>query len=298
MRVAVVGAAGFLGGEVVRSLSAAGHEVRGLVRRSEQRDAVLRRGGIPVLGDVVTGRGLEEALAGCEQVVHLAQTDSPDIEARRQVRVDGARQLVRTAAAAGVRRIVVGSGYWVYRSNPGEIVEGSPLEPRSISQVNFEAEMVVRDAAAPGELEAVVVRPGMVYGPGSWFAQMVSELIAGTYRFVADGANFLSPVHLADTGLGFRTLVERGRDGETYLLVDDSPVPTREFAESVAVLVGALPPRGIEPAEAVATWGADLAALESASRRASNAKLRRLGWSPKFPTFRDGVPGVLQALVG
>ncbi|MCI4340141.1 MAG: NAD-dependent epimerase/dehydratase family protein, partial [Thermoplasmata archaeon] len=296
MRVLVAGAAGFLGREVVRSLAAAGHATVGLVRRPDQLELIRHLGGSPVLGDVVSGTGLASAVAGCDLIVHLAQSGEGELNERRDVRVEGCRRLLEAGRVAKVRRFVVGSGYWVYRTNADTITEESPLDPRSISRINFEAETAARGAAARGEVETVIVRPGMVYGDGSWFRQMVHELRDGSYRYVGDGENFLSPVHLEDAGTAFRTIAERGRTGETYLVADDRPLRTREFASYLAAELRAPPPRGMPPEEAARAWGEDLAVLESASRAVSNTKLRGLGWRPRYPTFRDGVPGVLSTM--
>ena len=234
MRVAVVGAAGFLGSAVVAALTEQGHTVRGLVRSAAQSERISRLGAAPVRGDLVSGRGLAELLEGCEAAVHLAQAAEGDLEDRRRVRVEGGRRLVAAAGTAGVRRIVIGSGYWVYRSSPEPIVEDSPIDPRSISLVNFETEQVAREAASRERFEVVYVRPGMVYGDGSWFGEMVRELRAGTYRHLGDGSNFMSPIHLADAASAFGAILERGAPGATYLAVDEAPVRVHDFASFVA----------------------------------------------------------------
>lgn len=295
MRVVVFGAGGFLGQAVVRSLTQGGHPVVGVVRSPAQHDAVLAAGGTPREGDILGASSVLEASTGCDLAIHLAQPSEGDVEAMRRVRVGGCRTLVEALPRAGVRRLVVGSGYWVYADNPEVIREESPLAPMSISQVNYETEEVAR-ATDPAELETVVVRPGMVYGPGSWFAQMAEELRRGTYRYVGDGGGYLSPIHWWDAGEAFRAVCERWTPGRTYLAVDDRPVRTRDFAASVADAIGAPPPRGVPFEEASREWGKELALLNAASRRASNRALKALGWHPRYPTYSEGLPSVLEAM--
>jgi len=296
VRVLVSGAGGFLGEAAVRACARAGHEVRGLIRFPAQSARIRDAGGTAVVGSVLDPRTLEPAVDGCDAVVHLAQARGAAPELARAVRVDGAANLLAAARGSGPRRFVVGSGYWVYRDNPGVVTEESPLEPLGISAINFETERTVRAAEQRGEVDAIVVRPGMVYGDGSWFREMVEELRAGTYRYVGDGANRLSPVALEDTGEAFRRILDSGRPGSTYLVVDDEPVATREFAGFVARELHVPGPSSLPTAEAAQLWGADLTRLNSADRGASNGRLRSLGWVPRYPTFRDGLPPILRAM--
>jgi nucleoside-diphosphate-sugar epimerase len=296
VRVVVAGAAGFLGRATVRALGKGGHDVVGLIRRPASAEDVRTDGGTPIVADVTDARTLHTPLKGADAVIHLAQPTDGDLAARRRVRVEGGQQLARVAVASGCARFVVGSGYWVYQGQPGLIDEESPIAPRSISLVNHEAEVAVCQEATPAGLSVTIVRPGMVYGPGSWFAEMVRELQGGTYRYIADGTNRLSPIHLDDAGSAFRSVLEHGAPGGTYLAVDDRPVETRAFAEDVAVRISAAPPRSLTMADARREWGDDLAELNVADRAASNRRLRALGWTPRYPGYPDGLSSVLDAL--
>ena len=297
--VLVTGAAGFLGREIVQALARAGYPVRGLVRRAEQVPTVAAAGGLPLVADVLDLPAVRNAVAGCGGIVHVAAnpTDRPnDPELVRVVRVEGTENLVRAALDTGVSRIVVGSGYWVYASRHDTITEESPVEPRGEAQNNFDAERAGLAANTAGNLDVMVVRPGMVYGNGSWFRAMVDELRAGTYRYVGDGRNRLSPISLDDTGEAFRLVVEHGRPGATYLAVDDEPVSTRTFCDFVAERLHTPLPSGLPRSRAEELWGPDLARLNSADRAASNARLRSLGWAPRLRSYRDGLPALIASM--
>lgn len=296
MRLFVSGAAGFLGRALLSAARGSAVEVRGLVRTAEQAEGIAALGATPVLGDLLKPRGYASTLAGCDAVVHLAQSSSGDLEELRRVRVEGARRLIEAAVAQGVPRVVLGSGYWVYGDVPGTLVESSPLRPLHLSQVNYEAEQVALTAGSRGAIDPVIVRPGMVYGPGSWLASWAKELKEGTFRYVGDGSNYMSPVHWKDCGEAFLRSSSHGARGATYLVVDDRPVTVRVFSEAVADLLGVAPPQGITLETAQAEWGVDLALLNAANRRASNSALRALGWTPSYPGYRDGLPEVLREL--
>lgn len=290
----MAGAAGFLGLATVRSLSQAGHDVRGIVRRDEQLEEVRKAGGTGAVADVLRAETLPGALEGSEVVVHLAQAPGAEGGSPKATRVEGAANLGRVAARAGARRLVVGSGYWVYLGSSRPLTEESPVGPVGLAAWNFEAERAAREGAGAGGPETVVVRPGMVYGDGSWFREMLRELRDGSYRYIGDGSNRLSPIALEDAAAAFRAAVESPSAGPLLLAVDDEPVGTRTFAEFVAREIGAPPPRSIPREEADREWGSELAELNARDRAASNARLRSLGWSPRFPSYRLGVPSLLR----
>jgi len=296
MKVLVTGAGGFLGQAVVRALSDRGHEAIGLVRRPGQRSTVVAAGGTPVLGDVLVPPSLARASAGCAAAIHLAAThaDDPGSTALvERVRVEGAHNLVRSARAQRVRRLVIGSGYWVYRGSASVITESSPLDPRGESRNNFEAERAGLAANAPGALDVLVVRPGMVYGDGAWFGTLREAIDAGAYRVIEEGMNRWSFVALPDTGAAFTRVVEEGLAGEVYNVTDGRPVSWREFVGFVAERLGRPAPGRMSIDDAVRTYGADVAHHLAADRAVSSAKLKGLGWTPRFPTYRDGVAELL-----
>lgn len=294
-RVLVVGASGFLGRSVVRALSRAGHEVRGLVRDPLKGARVTEDGGTPVLGDILDVPSLLMAVSGCSGVIHVA-ANPPVGEDPTRVRVEGARNLVEVALREGVSRLVIGSGYWVYSGQPGPIGEDSPVDPRGESQINYDAERAGLEANTQDGLEVLAVRPGMVYGNGSWFRYMAESIRVGDYRVVGEGANRWSFIDRWDTGSAFRTVLESGSAGEVYNVVDGHPAPLREFADFVAAELGAPPPRNLALEEAVREMGETVARHLAADRPTSNAKLRELGWRTQYSSYRAGVPGLLREM--
>src|SRR3954463_5424443 len=92
-RIAVTGATGRVGSPLVEILAQRGHDVVPIARSK----------GV----DVVSGEGLDEALAGAETIIDTATGPSPDQEEATAFFTASARNLQRAGAAAGVKRIVV-----------------------------------------------------------------------------------------------------------------------------------------------------------------------------------------------
>lgn len=297
--VLIAGAAGYLGRAAVAEFAANGWSVRGLVRDEHRASAVRDAGGTAFVADLLDANAVRTAAAGCAAVVHLAANASvseaaPD--AARRVRVEGARNLRAACRAAGVGRFVVGSGYWVYADQEGTFDEDGRLDPRGESAVNFDTERAALETEGPGGPSVMIVRPGMVYGAGSWFAGVLEAIRAGSYATIEGGRNPWSFVSLGDAAAGFRAIAERGTAGAVYNLVDLAPAPWGEFARHVAQRLGVAPPRELSQAEAVREYGEVIAHHLAARRAASSARLRALGWAPRYPTYRPGIDALLRSM--
>ncbi|GAA4938792.1 nucleoside-diphosphate-sugar epimerase [Nonomuraea thailandensis] len=153
-RYLVTGATGFVGGRLIRMILARGGTVTALARPSPRARALRELGVQVVPGDLATGRGVTEALRGADRVIHLAAT----LRARTPagfwaVNRDGVARLVRALAA---------------QRHPARLVLCSSLAAGpaiSLYGASKRAgEQVVRQHA--GQVPAVILRPGIVYGPG------------------------------------------------------------------------------------------------------------------------------------
>lgn len=171
--ILVTGANGFVGKALVKRLLADGVGVRACVRRAA---ADAAQGPEPVVtADLSPNTDWQDALSGVDVVVHVAarvhvmrETADDALAAYRRVNVDGTMNLVRQAAAAGVRRFVFISSVKV---NGESTAHGKPFReddvpaPQDAYGISkMEAEAGLRSAA--GAMEWVIIRPPLVYGPG------------------------------------------------------------------------------------------------------------------------------------
>ncbi|MEX2194627.1 MAG: NAD(P)-dependent oxidoreductase [Thermoleophilaceae bacterium] len=296
MRVLVTGASGFLGRAVCAELIGRGNEVAALVRRPGSEPDRTRA----VAGDLTDAEALAAALAAAEPdcVVHLAAEIATQRDARRieEVNVEGTRRLLDACRAAGSPRFLFASTV-VTGDAQGELLdEGSILPVETVyGRSKQQGEELVRESG----LEAVVIRPSHVYGPGGWFA---SDIVArlrqpGRFVVVGSGDNLWDVVHVDDVARAMADAAERAPAGSTYHVVDDVPIRYRDFLALTAEALGLGPPRGVPAWLARIAAGRDPVAAVLRSARSSNARIKEeLGWEPRFESAREGVPDAVAGL--
>jgi dihydroflavonol-4-reductase len=223
--VLVTGGSGFVGRAVLDRLVTAGRPVRALARSEEAAAALAAAGAEPARGDILDAGSLERAMAGAEVVYHVAGVNGfcfPDPAVLDRGNVDGTRNVVRAAAAAGVRRIVYTSSAATVGEEAGALgTERSTHRGRFLSHYErskHEAERVALAESARLGVELVAVNPASVQGPGRvrGTAKILIDALNGRLRLVVDSR--LSVVDVADCAEGHVLAEERGEPGERYLL--------------------------------------------------------------------------------
>jgi 2-alkyl-3-oxoalkanoate reductase len=298
MRVFLAGATGVIGSPLVPQLSKAGHEVTAMTRsvlRAAQLEAV---GADPVLCDVFDAEGVRAAMAAAspEAVIHqltalparLDWSNTNLFDANNRVRTEGTRILVDAALATGARRVVAQSVAFAYEPTGDRVKkEDAPLftdAPPPIGGVVaaiVELERVV--TGTPG-IEGVVLRYGMLYGPGTSYDRLgatAADMIAARVPLVEGATGLYSWLHVEDAASAAVAALERGAPG-IYNVVDDEPAPQPEWLPVLAHALRGGPPATAEMLPPPYT-------LEMSLRGASNAKARReLGWRPQYASWREG----------
>lgn len=236
MKVLVTGATGFLGQAIVDRLCADGHGVRALVRPGK----TLGRDGVELFeGDVCDDGAVRDALAGVDAVVHAAaRVDTKGSwEEFAETNIRATRRVIRAAVAAGAQRVVHISSLSVYAvpADGVTIAEDSPYESESDSRGHYSRSKLAADRIALAEAErgapVVVLRPGLLYGPGKRppvarqsFNAVGRKLILATPRYtlpMSFTANTAAAVALAlqvpaAVGLPF-TLVDENVEQKAYV---------------------------------------------------------------------------------
>ncbi|RMD61971.1 MAG: NAD-dependent epimerase/dehydratase family protein [Alphaproteobacteria bacterium] len=261
MTTLVTGATGFVGSAVVRRLLARGESVRVLVRPHSDRRNIADLPLEVVEGDLRDPTSLDRALEGCRALFHVAADYRlwvPDPATLYAVNVTGTQQLMRAAAAAGVRRIVYTSSVATLGLNrdgtPGD--EDTPVSLDDMigpyKRSKFLAEHAVLKLVRDHGLPAVIVNPSTPVGPRDIKPTPTGRLIveAATGRIPAYVDTGLNIVHVDDVAAGHLLAFDRGTVGERYILGGEN-LTLSEILGKIARLIGRRAPRLRLPVAAV-----------------------------------------------
>ena len=181
MRIFLAGASGAIGRRLVPLLVQAGHVVTGTTRAAETGRELARAGVEPAVLDVFDAKEVIDAMRAARPDVVIHQlTDLPrefdeakiaaSYSKNARIRTEGTRNLIAAAQAASVRRFVVQSIAFAYPPGGEPHPESDPLnlaDPARAVTVKGAAEMERLVLESPG-IDGIVLRYGLLYGPGSW----------------------------------------------------------------------------------------------------------------------------------
>ncbi|MFH8369700.1 NAD-dependent epimerase/dehydratase family protein [Streptomyces sp. NPDC018031] len=284
MHVFVAGATGVVGRLLVPLLLDAGHRVTGTSRSPAGTDRIRSQGAAAVRVDALDADALRRAVARAapDAVIHqLTDLADADGAANTRLRREGTRNLTEAARAAGVSRIVAQSISWAYAPGHGPADESVPLDDTAAQpRARTVAGVRALEETVAGLETAVVLRYGILYGPGTWYAPggAVAAALAGdpAARFlgsvVADDA-VGSFVHVADAARAAVAALDW--PGGPVNIVDDEPAPAHEWLPVLADSLGAPVPDRVPGRQG---W----------ERGASNTLARSRGWSPARASWRTG----------
>jgi len=267
-RILIAGC-GYLGQAAADLLHAADWAVEGWTA-SEESAATLSAKPYPVRKVDISNRDQVAARLGAfDAVVHCASSRGGGVEDYRQIYLDGARNLLDQFGGA---KMLFTSSTSVYAQCDGSwVTEETETRPsRETGQVLLETEKLVLNRGG------IVARLAGIYGPGR--SALLSKFLAGTAVIDPENDRFLNQVHRDDIASAFFLLLSQEVEGtRIYNVVDDQPMQQSDCYGWLAQRLNRpLPPIGKSTGQRK---------RGNSNKRVSNAKLRRLGWIPKYPTF-------------
>jgi nucleoside-diphosphate-sugar epimerase len=226
LKIFLAGATGAIGRRLIPLLIGAGHFVSGTTRDADKVPALKRTGAQAVVLDVFNNRALYDAVTRIQpdvvihQLTNLPKVFDPVrlaemIQENSRLRIDGTRNLVAAARAAGTRRFIAQSVAFAYAAGPEPHAETDPIASPDGNQPGAVTARGVRSleeavlGLAP-EIDGIVLRYGRLYGPGTWAA--------------APAANVRGPLHVDAAAHAALLAVSHGKPGVYNIAEDDGAV--------------------------------------------------------------------------
>ena len=307
-RVLVTGAGGFLGGRTTEILLQSGRwDVRALVRRPGSA-ARLARWPLDIrVGDITHRADVDEAIRGCDAVVHCAVGTGWPPKAVFTSTVEGTRVMAEAARAAGLRRFVHVSSMAVHGDRvPARLDETVPLhegDGHGYGRAKYLAEQAVRTESGRG-LRAIVLRPARIYGPFSrtFTTRPLAALSRGALVLAGDASTPANMVYVDNVVAAIVSALEADEraDGGAFLINEPDQLSWHDYFQSfadaigVAVRVAPYPDAGEERGGWLRTWsdGAKAIAFSPELR----AMVKKVMWTDPYGALPrrlwEGFPGV------
>lgn len=186
----IIGSTGFIGRHLLKQLVAKyPGQVRAMVRKNSKRDAFTGLQGVEIVeGDVLDRVSLDSAMQGIKTVFYFAAVTANVKNTDNiywKVNVEGTRNAVAAAEAAGVQRFVLGSGLGTIEGK-----EGSYMRTR------WEMEEAVRKS----KLAWTILQPSILFGEGAEFFEAQARVMKmlPVAALIGGGETRFQPIHVDD----------------------------------------------------------------------------------------------------
>jgi nucleoside-diphosphate-sugar epimerase len=304
LNVVVTAATSPLGRETVRQLVARGHNVTGLTQGSDGAAKVRADGGLPAYSDLYRAGEIKSILtmAKADVVIHTAPQlintfpckNAPWDEGQR-ILTEGTSALLKAVEGTTVKFIVFTSMISVYGDKHGEwLDETHETQANGVLSAAVQAEKQVLSNPVP----AAVLRAGFVYGAEDGGTLELSDASRrGRGTLLGDNHSYHNWVYVGDLAKAVVLAAEQQPAGETFNVVDDTPVSAVAFAEYLAQGLGINAPRNVNTLPEFArrlVVNPVQESLLNASLRVKNEKAKQsLGWTPRYADYRAGIDQTL-----
>jgi dihydroflavonol-4-reductase len=251
MKVAITGATGLVGANLAEACLKAGHTVRATRRKTSKTGHLAHLDIDWVEADLGDEGSLKKAFEGAEAVFHCAAAvsilrEAPDwmVDAN----VAGTTRILN-ALPKGARLVHCSSTVAVGLSTDGEPAnEGASWNfadfglDDGYSRTKRESERLVTEAVSRGEVDAVIVNPGFMFGPYDIkpsSGKMIVDVVKGSVPAYSTGSNNF--VNVRDVCAGMLLALEKGVSGERYILGNEN-LPYKDAFGRIAAVAGAKAP--------------------------------------------------------
>jgi dihydroflavonol-4-reductase len=310
MKTLITGANGFTGSHLVKALAQQGDKqddtLIALVRRTSDLSRLANTNVQLVYGDITDRPSLQAALQGVDRVFHTAAyvelgiVDAPRME---RINVEGTRNVLETAQAAGVQKMVYCSTIGVYGDTQGQVIDETFKRQQkgfssAYDSTKYEAQQLVDQFAATG-FPVVSVMPSGIFGADDpHFGPVMDTFLKGRLKVWAGGDRITGIVHVDDLVSAMILAADQAPTGSHYIistgdlstramfqfLSQETGIPApAEIPQPVVRLVGNI----LEPIGRLLTWQPPISRervhyiYDRCVRVSADKARRELGWNPR-----------------
>ncbi len=250
----ITGATGFLGQDLTRNLLSAGNSIRILARSAERAKPLCDQGAELFEGEITDRRVLNAALQGCDLVFHVAgklYDPSEPVSEYYRIHEAGTQALLECCQAeSSLKRLIHVSTTGVLGVTGDQPLseDARPAPTNVYEDSKWKAELLVRQAIQSG-FPAVIVRPGLVYGPGDLHLLGFFKTIKrGLFRPIGSQPAWLHPIYIDDMTAAIMLCSRtEGAIGDCFHIAGKKPVTIEELACEIAISLGKPQPSGRMP---------------------------------------------------
>jgi nucleoside-diphosphate-sugar epimerase len=307
MKIFVTGATGVLGQPTVRLLVARQHQVTALARNEKRAQLVTDLGATPLVGDLFDPNFVRDAVQDADSVIHLATSipkrsapGAKDWMLNDRIRREGTQNLLRAAQKQDLHSFVLQSVAFLYGNTRGEWKREEDPLPRHVrrdlkSAVEMEANAL--EEYKTNETPVVILRGALFYAPTAYSTRSMLDAIKHRrLPIIGSGDQYWHWVYTDDMARACVLAAEHPAPGEIFNVADDWPFHAADGLNYIAAHLNAPAPFKMSVLLA-RIFGGSTAAFFAQSARYRTDKIKKmLGWSPKYPTYREGFAEIFRQL--
>ncbi|CAB3719181.1 NAD-dependent epimerase/dehydratase family protein [Paraburkholderia rhynchosiae] len=285
MKIFITGASGFIGGSIAAHLVRTGHQVRGLIRKSEHSDELKRLGIEPVIGTLDDRALLIAEAQAADAVINAASSDHEGaVSALIEGLTGSGKPFLHTSGSS-----IVGDASGGEAAQARIYREDALPEPTADKAARVAIDRQVLEAAHQNIRSAVLCNT-LIYGHGAVAGSASVQLPrlvrqaqkSGVVRHVGSGGNTWSNVHIDDVAELYRLALEKSPAGMFYF-VESGEASFRDMSAAIARAMKLGEPQDWPLEQAQKEWGYEMASygLGSNSRVRGERARKLLGWQPE-----------------
>lgn len=311
MKILLTGVNGWIGTHLSNRLVVQQHQIFGTIRCCGCITAIPSKVKPLVIPSIGPNTDWSKVLTNIDIVIHLAgrahimnDKEPEPLNAFRTINTDGTNRLARTAANMGVKRFIFISTIKVNgEDSPAAYTEkdsSDPQDPYGISK--WEAEQILSNISAKTDMETVIIRPPLVYGPAvkANFLRLLHLVYQGIPLPFASINNRRSLIYIGNLVDVIATCIKHPNAGnQTFLVSDQDDVSTPDLIRSISSAMGKsdrlfpFPPNILSLLATVARKKELYDRLCGSLPVDASAISKKLSWKPPF-SLEEGIANTVE----